>query len=641
MSYLGEITKTRDPLVNYITNGRAYNNATGWNTYADAAGTQPVDGTGGSPNITFSRNTTSPLRQASDFRLVKDAANRQGQGVSYDFTVDNADLATVLTVSFDYSVISGTYADGNLAIYLIQDPSGTPVVIQPAGYTIMSATAGIPMTAVATFQTASNVSSYRLCLHIASTTTSAFTLAFDNVSVSPQTAPIGPIVTDWVSYTPTGTWVSGATYSGRWRRVGDSLQASIKIGITGAVTATDLQVNIPAGLSIDTAKMASSDFLQSTFGAAHGFKGAAHYNFQIAYSSTTSLFFTYQSQLTGQVVSVTNTAPVTWANGDQIHATFQVPISGWSSAVQQSSDTDTRVVAAKISMGTTGGTITLPAQNTPYYWIFDPSSSVTKDTHGAIVLVGAGPNVTTTYANASYYQIPVSGWYKINASTAYANSGVTGFKRTVIYVNGSAVVENVSVSTLEFTSAVQNINFFNAGDIIKIGSIFTGGSNQAITIGSTAPTFAMIERLSGPSVIAATETVACHVETAAGPTITTGSGSAVSFPTKVYDTHNAFSGTTYTVPVSGKYRITALLTMVNTSGTSVMFSDIYVNGTLSKNLTAVYPYLSNLNNHRINGSVTLNLSAGQTVQLFGGSGTAIALFPSAAYNYFIIERVGN
>ena len=49
-------------VVNLITNGSADDTATSiFVPYADAAGTRPVDGTGGSPTVTTSMTSTSPL----------------------------------------------------------------------------------------------------------------------------------------------------------------------------------------------------------------------------------------------------------------------------------------------------------------------------------------------------------------------------------------------------------------------------------------------------------------------------------------------------------------------------------------------------------------------------------------------------
>ena len=73
---------------NYISNWDAESNTTGWATFDDASAT-PVDGTGGSPStITLSRNTSSALRDVGDFDIAKTAADGQGEGWSYDFTID-------------------------------------------------------------------------------------------------------------------------------------------------------------------------------------------------------------------------------------------------------------------------------------------------------------------------------------------------------------------------------------------------------------------------------------------------------------------------------------------------------------------------------------------------------------------------
>ena len=104
--------------INYILNGDASIGTTGWNAYNDGAVAAPIDGTGGTPSAgLWVRSTTTPLRGSGDFNLVKTGSTSyQGQGVSYDFTIDNADLAKVLTVTFDYEVLSGTYANGDLKI---------------------------------------------------------------------------------------------------------------------------------------------------------------------------------------------------------------------------------------------------------------------------------------------------------------------------------------------------------------------------------------------------------------------------------------------------------------------------------------------------------------------------------------------
>ena len=174
-----------DSGINYITLGKADTGLTGWNTYADAAGVMPVDGKLGTALITFTQSLTTPLRGSADFNLSKPGGvNSQGNGVAYDFSIHRADLAKVLTVSFDYEIISGTYSSGDVTVYLVKDINGTPTVVQPANHIIQNVVGTSKH--IATFQTASNVTDYRLCFHVASVSTSDYVLALDNVSVGPS-----------------------------------------------------------------------------------------------------------------------------------------------------------------------------------------------------------------------------------------------------------------------------------------------------------------------------------------------------------------------------------------------------------------------------------------------------------------------
>ena len=87
----GSWTEIGAGVLNYISNPNAEASTSGWSTYADAAQPTPVNGTGGSANITLARSTSNPLRGSGSFLLTKDAVNRQGNGVSTDFSIERAD----------------------------------------------------------------------------------------------------------------------------------------------------------------------------------------------------------------------------------------------------------------------------------------------------------------------------------------------------------------------------------------------------------------------------------------------------------------------------------------------------------------------------------------------------------------------
>lgn len=175
---LSDLSKLdNDGLQQYIKNGHFEVASTGWSTYADAAGTTPVDCTGGAPTETFARSTSSPLIQTASGLLTKDAANRQGEGVSYAFTIDSGYVSSTMSI---YLVGSsgGTYVAGDLGVYLY-DVTGT-AVITPTSTNLASSG-----TFVATFSTTANTN-YRLCIHTKTTSANAYTYKLDGIFVGPN-----------------------------------------------------------------------------------------------------------------------------------------------------------------------------------------------------------------------------------------------------------------------------------------------------------------------------------------------------------------------------------------------------------------------------------------------------------------------
>lgn len=609
--------------INYIVNPDAESGTTGWSTYADAAGAQPVDGTGGSPSVTWTRSTTTPLRGTGDFNFVKDAANRQGQGVSYDVTVDSADLARVLTVSFDYEVVSGTYATGDLTVYLIQDPTGTPVVIQPAGYQVVSATAGTKMTQIATFQTDVAQKSYRLCFHVATTSASAYTLALDNIVLGPTQKVYGAPVADWVSYTPTiGSFtgsVTNATATARYRRIGDSIEGEATITFSGASAAfTSPNITLPSGLFGDTSKIPDTD-TDRGIGICNCLdSGTTVYGpWVVGYNSITNkILATYvpivnaTSASTTEPVKGTNIAnnfPFTFGNGDKIFISWKLPILGWSSNVEVSSSTDTRVV----SFNGTQASQALTANTTLL------TLTAVKDTHGVWA--------TNTYT------VAVPGDYIVNG--AYIGTGSGALQ---IYKNGSAV-------SGAYLGSVPGASTAGGGSImlpsLVSGDTITFRCTTSITVSNV---IIGIFRLSGPSQIAASDTVAIGATNTSGQSIPNNSPTIVTNWTKDFDTHGAFSSTTgvFTAPIPGKYRITASI-IYQTSGVAGDWRiDVYKNGTIQRG-NLINGTLTTFANPIV--SLTSNLLAGDTIDVRANqvSTASRTLNSAASYNFLYIERVGN
>ena len=162
--------------------------------------------------------------------------------------------------------------------------------------------------------------------------TSALCIA--GVVVGPGIQPQGAVVGEWISYTPTGPWLTNATYTGKYRRVGDTMECQVRIALTGAPTAATLNVSLPAGFTIDTTKMNTATSLYQPIGRCHIFDDSASIgiNGVVLYGSTTVVNPCWEDDTaTGsRDFRIDQLNPITFANLDKIDMTFTVPIAEWS-----------------------------------------------------------------------------------------------------------------------------------------------------------------------------------------------------------------------------------------------------------------------------------------------------------------------
>lgn len=167
---------------------------------------------------------------------------------------------------------------------------------------------------------------------------------FDQVHLGSATNVISDVITtEWTSYTPTGSWSSNTTYTGFWRRVGDSMEVDVNITTSGAPTSASLTVNIPGGYTIDTAKLTSVGSDQRPLGVASILDAAVNgYNGLVLYSSTTAVRVAVNvynpTSATNPLYTtnngVTQALPFSFGASDQVLLHFSVPIVGWSALGQ-------------------------------------------------------------------------------------------------------------------------------------------------------------------------------------------------------------------------------------------------------------------------------------------------------------------
>jgi hypothetical protein len=338
--------------INFITNPDAETDTAGWAVYADAAATTPVDGTGGSANVTITRSTSSPLRGTASFLLTKDAANRQGEGTSFAFTLDSADVSKTIQISMDLSP-SVNYAANDIGVY-IYDVTNS-VLIAPAAVNIAAANYTFQTTFVASTST-----SYRLILHVASVSALAYTLKFDNVVVGPQLLTLGTAIegTKSITFTPGATpfgTVTNAAY--KYERVGNKMNVTGYFR-AGTVTANPMFVQMPAGLTIDaTATLTASNtgklgdwygLLVSTTGFGTGnvfgavfFDGSDTSGFYMSTAGSSSLHVksTANNLVSNSGVSFSASIPIAQWAGSDVYLSQAQPEYAYNSSTTAATDT--------------------------------------------------------------------------------------------------------------------------------------------------------------------------------------------------------------------------------------------------------------------------------------------------------------
>lgn len=635
---------------NYISNADAeINNTTGWVKYDDgASATNPVDGTGGSPNaaFTFTNVASTDLFGSRYFLITKDNNDRRGYGVSYDFTIDSGLCGGIVAVKFSYKVASGTYADGDVTVWIYDVTNSA--LIQPTPYKILN---GIgPQAWFGEFQAASNSTSYRLIFHVSSTSASAYTLALDGptgegIFVGQRQRSIGSVVTDWQSYTP--TWASvdnvapslgNGTITGKWRRVGDTLNLSINLTMGSTTTygtGTGWTFSLPAGLSIDTSKTGRAEpasYASLGFADAYdaGGTGVREVFNVTQYSNTNTILIEGRTNA-GIYGNFNPTFPFTWGTSDEIRITdISIPITGWSSQTVMNSETDTRVVAGMAYMNAAQ---TIPADVSAYI----AYAATTYDTHGAITL-GSGYNSTTgAWTSAPKYTAKVPGYYRVSAHATLNASTYVCYLQ--LHLNGAysqRMAVSPGVNTARGVSG-SCIIYLNAGDYIWPILYSTSGG----TVLEGNGTFA-VDRISGPAQIAASESIYCEYKMTTQQSIPNGSLTTVLFNSKIRDTHGAFNTSTgkFTAPISGFYRVTGSLHWDNFVGGSLTLFRVTKSDATYKD-SGIFPRISNESMPQ--GSAEFYLNAGQTLELGAYQTDTVArtLSSDGNRNWITIVRVGN
>jgi len=584
-----------------------------WNTCEDTTpGVAPTTapGTNTSEQLTLTRNTSSPLGETGDLKLAKAGANAQGEQLYTYFSITKAQTYKINTFSFDYST-TANYVDGDIRVYLWDDTNATYTELN-----VRDLPANANGTYVGTFQ-ATDSTDYAIMFHIAVSTTTAWDINFTNFYIGKQRPQVkGPIVTDWISYTPVVTNQGTATFTsltGKYRRVGDSCEYQITTDVlaAGSGTATNVTWSLPQ--TIDTAKLSNPTAIYSKIGSCSATDGTSfEAECGALYNTTTTLILT-DSGINQGIRGADLVSSSRWL------ITGSFPVVGWSSNVVLSEDTGNRVVA--MIAGLTGAQSFASAAALDLVF-----NSASYDTTGSL-------NTST-----GVWTCPESGFYNTSSCVRFGSLTVGEMAYVYLVKNSStvAMIHNSSDVANDYVH-ISKTEYLNRGDTLKVQVSSTIDPSYAV---SATTTSWQIFKIQTPQSIGQSEVVGCRYTSNNGQSISS-SFAAITFEDLDYDTHNAYSGGTYTVPSAGVYEISAHYITASatwTAGQSVRVA-IYKNGAevsrtsmITQALTVGYPCIPIVEK--------LKLVRGDLIVIRAENSQSAAMSASTVQNYFSIAKVG-
>jgi hypothetical protein len=623
--------------INYITNPDAEVNADGWSNYANSVAGELPDDFGGTVSGSWDNiaaSAASPLRGSKSFvfgGINSGSGDLQGHGVYSSFTVDSADLAKKLTISFDYKLDDSALTnavDGMLKVFIYDEDKSQLIRVNGEDIQLNANT----NTHIAQFQTDATSTNYRLVIHnaLALNVAEDFSMKIDNIQVGPREVAKGTIVTDWVdssaTLTATTTNPTFSASTSKQRRIGDSLSINLTVSSFSNAGSGTYYLSLPDGLSVDLSK--TNDGEDSQVG---GFIQDATNRYSIlaitAPSDNTKLTIVRSDSLT----TVTNST-LTWTSSGIFSINVEgIPIQGWSSNTVTSEDLGGREVVMEA--------------------VLSSNTSYTSNSLHTIIYDQVNQDTTASYDNSTgEYTIPESGKYLIEGALPYADSAAINADQTAVLeidLNGTRYGLD-SVKSADSSS--RNYNLYgtrslslNKGDVIKLRTVHTLATSPLSTQIGTNSEYFRVTKLASPQTILETETVAARYTSNSGqPLQTIDNTTAYVYENINADTHNAYDGTgVYTIPVSGWYDIDASLS--SATGT-------YAAGNLLKCSILVNDSIIAANFHRfdstysstykVSTSTKIYLNKGDELKVVGiKTGSSVNSLPDDTLNYFSIARI--
>jgi hypothetical protein len=412
-----------------------------WAVYADAAGTSPVDMTGGSPGSTVARTTSSPLNGAASILFdLGSGSSRQGEGVVLGpVYVPPGYRGRDLEFTAVWSA-TGALVEDDLKQYAYDVTNSALLDVVRTSKIIGSAGKWRGVVSVP-----STCAQLRIGVHVARTSTAALSIKFDDVKLSDSQTYTGLAGSNTRSdltwtYDNVGTVSANNVY---YSRVGDRIRVSGNF-TPGTVAVAVFAINLPSGLLLDSTKLTSNQEIGQIQTLAGNIPTTTAGPYALFYdgSSTSKVFMA----ITGGSGTFSKANGSNVGTGTVSSFWFEAPIAGWDANVTLGASS-TFKISSYLANGTrvtgsaptqlgqyrsylrTGGTLTWTETNG------DPTTLPNASDGLKLTSVTLQSSSDTAHA-PSKYDIFV-GKNKNVRIDAFASPGRTGFIDTSVFVVGS------------------------------------------------------------------------------------------------------------------------------------------------------------------------------------------------------------
>ncbi len=485
----------------------------------------------------------------------------------------------------------------------------------------------------------------------------SMTLVIDDVEISPDPFLIADFdnISDWESVTLTGSLSTNATYSGRKRRVADTLEVEGRISFSGVNTEGAVTITIPDSLVINTSILADGSSDNKTLGiAVFEDTGGQDLFGVVGYNNTTSVaIFASEDDHgvgaayvgIGTAADTSSNVPLTIANGDKIIFKFSVPITGWTSKTEHIVTPTQMSLPSKCS----GADTTAIADATVTYIGFGTTDF---DVDGNFT--GVGNSNSTSSTGATYWTAPRDMHIRVRALVQSDDADLDAGEpfRLLIRKNGSTVTQiyqevQGSLGTPFVSRQVNDIYKVDKDDQIAIAVYMddTGSNTWALNGGTDAGHFS-VEQIDITPVLGAIPTAneCIRYNTVAGlgstatkiPYYTNEELNRVPEGTMT-GANDSTNGCSVTVNKDGVYAACMTHNL-----TTASYWGISVNGTVTTNFTGHSATICKATNYQDssdtidNVSITMFLNAGDIIRPHT-NGTAVGTL--GAFSNFSVTKL--